>query len=63
VYRFKQIGISAVGQFQVGAQGRIQIGQHFAANRDAVVALLGIVIELFWGQFLLFNGLLHHKQK
>ncbi len=39
LYRFEQVGIRAIGQLEVGTQGRVQVGQHGGRDRYTVVTL------------------------
>ncbi len=47
--RFEEIRVRRVGELQVHRQRRIEIGQHLARNRNAVVALRGERVELVLG--------------
>jgi ABC-type branched-subunit amino acid transport system ATPase component len=42
----EQIGIRPAGELEVGAQRRIEVGQHLAVHRDAVKAGVGELGEL-----------------
>ena len=45
---FEQVGIGAVGEFEIEGKRRIQVGKEFLHERDAVVALGGLgLIFLF----------------
>jgi len=45
-HRLEQIGIRAIGELEIHRQRRVQVRQHFARHRNAVVALRGERIEL-----------------
>ena len=47
LHRLEQVGVRSIGQLQVHRQRRIEIRQHLARNRDAVVALRGVGVEFF----------------
>ena len=46
LYRFEQVGIGPAGQFQIGAEGSVQVRQYFAVHRDAVIAGFSELAEL-----------------
>ena len=46
LYRFKQVGVWPAGQFQIGAEGRVQVRQYFAVYGDTVVAGFSELVEL-----------------
>ena len=46
-HRFEQIGVRAVGQFQIDRQRRVEVGQHLAHHGNAVVAGGGELPEGF----------------
>ena len=41
LHRFQQVGIRLVGELEIQRQRRVEIGEGFRDQRDAVVALLG----------------------
>jgi len=43
LYRFKQVSVSLVGQFQVGTERCVQIGEYFTYQRDAVIFALYLI--------------------
>ncbi len=47
LHRFEQVGVGRVGQLEVGGKRGVEVGQHLAHQRDAVVAGLGKRSELF----------------
>ena len=47
LHRFEQVGVGLVGQFQVDRQRRVEVGQGFAGQRDAVIAVSGQTQEFF----------------
>ena len=47
MYGFKQVGIRGVGKFHVGTEGRVQIGQYLAHDRDTVIVGLCQLFEEF----------------
>ncbi len=47
LHRFEQVGVGLVGQFQVDRQRRVEVGQGFAGQRNAVVAVSGQAQEFF----------------
>ncbi|MNN31443.1 hypothetical protein D3C81_1451310 [compost metagenome] len=49
LYRLEQIGVGLVGQFQVDRQWRVEVGQGFTGQGDAVVAGSGQAQEFFAG--------------
>ena len=49
---FEQVGIGAVGKFEIEGKRRIQVGKKFLHERDAVVALCGLgLVFLFADHF------------
>ena len=49
---FEQVGIGAVGEFEIEGKRRIQVGKEFLHERDAVVALGGLgLVFLFADHF------------
>jgi hypothetical protein len=48
--RLEQVGVGAVGQLQVHRQRRVEVGQHLARHRNAVVALGGEAFEVGLGE-------------
>src|SRR5690554_3093163 len=46
LYRFEQVRIGPAGQFQIGAEGSVQVRQYFAVHRDAVIAGFSELAEL-----------------
>lgn len=47
LHRFEQVGVRLVGQFQIDRQRRIEVGQGFAGQGNAVIAGSGQTQEFF----------------
>ena len=45
--RFEQVGVRPVGELQIDRQRRVEVGQDLAHDRDAGVAVSGLLLELF----------------
>jgi hypothetical protein len=47
--RLQQVGVGLVGELEIEGQRRVEVSQRFQRQRDAVVALLGKLIEFLFG--------------
>ncbi len=45
-YRFEQIAVRLVGEFEIERQRRVEVGQQLLHQRDAVIACVGLLLEL-----------------
>jgi hypothetical protein len=49
LHGFEQVGVRAVGQLEVDREGRVEVGEGFQGQRNAVVALGGQLVEFGFG--------------
>ena len=49
LHRFQQVGKRLVGELEIQRQRRVEVGEGFRSQRDAVVALLGECVEFLFG--------------